>query len=361
MYISAIDTLQAIVDGDTIVPGMNFVLPTGIGRTLYYNPSTHAFTPDYADLSTKIKVYPHNYSSGTGRFLVPDAGQYQWYLNAPGVASAAILTSQGGSTVVEKFRSIFRATTVTLTGQTFPALELIGCPADANDLNDVTLYFVGKFGGIEVTSHGEFPVRESVGDIFEVIINSVSGDGSGHTIDGDTVIDNDAEWLQLTASLANRGVSVLEGTYTWWRVTASGMQQVTHQAGITEISNNGKTLKLYDGAVEGTEEYFAKVVYNNNNYWGGIQVSDTHDPYFINIGRSQASNLVKDGDTVTYTPTVLKREGNVVQTGWTFTFTLRDNDKNVIRSATAATFSVTHAELLQYGELTTHITANKNT
>ena len=294
MYISAIDTLQAVVDGDTIVPGMNFVLPAGVGRTLYYNPSTREFSPKYADLSTKIKVYPHNYSSGTGKFLVPDAGTYQWYLNGI-TSSQAILSTQGGSTVRSEFSSIFRATTVTLTDQTFPALELIGCPADANDLNDVTLFFVGKFGGLEVTCHGEFPVRESVGDIFEVIINSMSGDGSGNTIDGDTVIDNDAEWLKLTASLANRGTAVVDGTYTWWKATASGMQQVTHQAGMTELSNSNKTLKLYDGAVQGTEEYFCKVVYNTRDYWGGIEVSDVHDPYYINIGRSQASNLVKEG------------------------------------------------------------------
>ena len=33
MNISAIDALEAIVDGDTIVPGMNFVLPSGVGTT----------------------------------------------------------------------------------------------------------------------------------------------------------------------------------------------------------------------------------------------------------------------------------------------------------------------------------------
>lgn len=138
------------------------------------------------------------------------------------------------------------------------------------------------------------------------------------------------------------------------------MQQVTHQAGMTELSNSNKTLKLYDGAVQGTEEYFCKVVYNTHDYWGGIEVSDVHDPYYINIGRSQASNLVKEGDTVTYSPTVLKREGNAVQTGWAFTFVLRDNDKNVIRSSTGNTFTVTHTELKEHGELTTHITANKS-
>lgn len=48
MDISAIDTLEAIVDGDTIVPGMNFVLPSGVGKTQYYNPSTKVCTPDYS-------------------------------------------------------------------------------------------------------------------------------------------------------------------------------------------------------------------------------------------------------------------------------------------------------------------------
>ncbi len=40
MNISQIDTLEAIIDGDTIVPGMSFVLPAGVGTTQYYNPST---------------------------------------------------------------------------------------------------------------------------------------------------------------------------------------------------------------------------------------------------------------------------------------------------------------------------------
>lgn len=54
MDISAIDTLEAIVDGDTIVPGMNFVLPSGVGKTQYYNPSTKVCTPDYSQRPIRL-------------------------------------------------------------------------------------------------------------------------------------------------------------------------------------------------------------------------------------------------------------------------------------------------------------------
>lgn len=56
MDISAIDTLEAIVDGDTIVPGMNFVLPSGVGKTQYYNPSTKVCTPDYSKTANQITL-----------------------------------------------------------------------------------------------------------------------------------------------------------------------------------------------------------------------------------------------------------------------------------------------------------------
>ena len=96
MNISTIDTLEAIVAGDTIVPGMSFVLPTGVGTTQYYNPSTKACTPDYSKAANQIVLYPTNYSSANGKYLVPDSGSEQWFFDNPESASAAILTAAGG-------------------------------------------------------------------------------------------------------------------------------------------------------------------------------------------------------------------------------------------------------------------------
>lgn len=353
MNISAIDALEAIVDGDTIVPGMNFVLPSGVGTTQYYNPSTGKCTPHYPD--TPIVLYPYCYSSSTGKFLVPSSKDMMWYLNDPDSSSSQILTAKGGS-VADKFKDRFEVTTYTVNNQTFPALKIKGNLASADNLNDVVIYFKSTFNDMEVTCHGDISVKESVGDIFDILINCMNESGVA-----DTVIDNSSEYLVLSASLQNCGEDVsATGTWSWMRATSSGLVAVSHVAGVSELSADAKTLKLFDGAIEGTEEYFACVTHNGTAYKKGIQVCDTHDPYYINVGRSQAGNLVKQSDTVTYTPQVLARSTRAVQSGWSFSFVLRDNDGSVIRSSSGTTFSVEGAEVHEYGGLNIHISASKS-
>ncbi len=356
MNISAIDTLEAIVDGDTIVPVMNYVLPSGVGRTQYYNPSTGVCTPDYSKSGNQITLYPGFYSSNQGRYVVPDMGNVQWYLDNPDSDSAAILDGANGN-VKAAYSSLFAKTTFTVNGQTFPALKIIGNLASADSLNDVVIYFKSTYGGITVSCHGDISIKESVGSLFDILINCVNEDGVN-----DTVIDNDSEYLVLTQTLQDSGADVVaSGSYSWMRSTASGLVAVTHVAGVSELGDSGKRLKLYDGAIGGTEEYFACVVHNGTTYRKGIQVSDTHDPYYINIGRSAASNLVKRSETVTYTPQVLARSSRTVQSGWSFSFTLRDNNGDTVRSASNTTsFSVTGEELAERGQMSVQITATKS-
>lgn len=354
MEISAIDTLEAIVDGDTIVPGMSFVLPDGIGKTQYYNPSTKECTPDYSKTANQIMLYPTNYSSNSGKFLVPESGSEQWYYGNPDSSAAAILNSPGG-TVKTEWNKIFQKTTYKVNNQTFPALKIIGNLASADQLNDVSLYFKGSFNGVTITSHGEIGVKESVGSNYEILLNCVNEDGLN-----DTVIDNDTEWLKVTARLQDSGVDVsATGTWSWQRATSTGMAAVSHVAGVTEITDGGKTLKLYDPAVEGTEEYFAVVTHNGKTYRKGIAVSDTHDPYYINIGRSSNSNLVSSTDTISYTPSVVQRGSGAVQSGWTFGFSAMDNEGNTVKSGTGSSFSVTGEQVKSHGGLNIHISASK--
>lgn len=74
------------------------------------------------------------------------------------------------------------------------------------------------------------------------------------------------------------------GSWGWKKATSGGLVTVSHVPGVTELSNTNKTLKLYDGAIEGTEEYFACVTHNGVTYQKGIQVSDTHDPFILILG-----------------------------------------------------------------------------
>ena len=355
MNISAIDSLEAIVDGDTIVPGMNFVLPSGVGKTQYYNPSNKECTPDYSKLSSKILLYPYCYSSNTGKFLVPSTSEMMWYLNDPSSSNSQILVAKGGA-IAEKYKNMFELTSYTVNNQTFPALRIIGNLASADNLNDVSIYFKSVFNDMEITCHGDISIRESVGEMYDILINCVNESGIS-----DTVIDNDSEFLVLSASLQNCGVGVEASGWSWMRATPDGLVAVSNVSGVTEISNGGKTLKLYDGAIEGTEEYFACVKHNGTDYKKGIQVCDTHDPFYINVGRSQSSNLIKQNESVTYTPQVLARSSRAVQSGWKYTFIARSNNGSIIRQASnVSTFSVEGSEVHEYGGLNIHISATKS-
>lgn len=355
MDISAIDTLEAIIDGDTIVPGMNFVLPSGVGTTQYYNPSTEECTPDYSQAKNQIMLYPYCYSSSSGKFIVPDSGQEMWYLDNPDSESAQILTGKGGS-VASKYSKLFQKTTYTVNNQVFPALKIIGNLAGEDSLNDVGIYFKSTFKGMELTCHATISVRESVGSIFDILINCTNEDGLN-----DTVIDNNSEYLVLDATLLDSGSEVAAtGSWSWMKATASGLVAVSHVSGVTELSNSNRTLKLYEGAIEGTEEYFACVVHNGVTYRKGIQVSDTHDPYYIDIGRSQASNMLKENDSVDYTPKVLSRSTRTVQSGWSFAYVIRDNSGSTVRSSNGSKLSVAGTEVHEHGGLNIHITASKS-
>jgi hypothetical protein len=352
--ISAIDHLEAIVDGDTIVPGMKLVLPTGVGSTQYYNPSTGVCTPDYTKAASQILLYPACYSSLKGKFLVPDAGTVQWFLDNPQSDAAKILAAPGGA-VADAYKARFAVSSYKVNNQTFPALKVIANLAAADSLNDVTIYCKFMVNGMEVTCNHSIGIRESVGSLFDILIVSTNEEGVN-----DTVIDNDSEYLVLNASLQDSGADVAAtGAWSWQRATSSGLVAVAHVAGLTEITNGGRTLKLYDAAIEGTEEYFAVVGHNGQTYRKGIQVSDTHDPFYINMGRDTLSNLVRETDTIKYTPSVVARSSGAVQPGWSFTYTLRNNVGGTARTSSGTTFQVTGTEVKAAGGLVLHISASK--
>ncbi|EJX03098.1 hypothetical protein EVA_08789 [gut metagenome] len=354
MNISAIDTLEAILDGDTIVPGMSFVLPAGVGTTQYYNPSTETCTPDYTIPKNQIMLYPTNYSSANGRYMAPDVNSEQWFFDNLDSEAAQILTAPGG-TVVAKYATLFAKSTYKVNNQTFPALKIIGNLASKDSLNDVKIYCRCKINGMIVTCNAPISIKETVGSYFDIVINCVNEEGMN-----DTVIDSSTEFLQVTADFQDAGVSVVPtGGFSWKRATSNGLEEVTHKAGVTELSNSNKVLKLFDDAIQGTEEYFCQVVHNSHTYLKALQVSDTHEPYFIAIGRNINTNLVKEDDTVVYTPSVLARSTRTKQNGWTFTFTIYDNKGAVKKSGSGATFTVTGKEVHSWEGTNVHIKATK--
>ncbi len=346
---SAIDTLVAIVDGDTIVPGMGVVLPTGVGLTQYYDPETTDVTPNYAN--TPIMFYPQCYSSASGKFVVPTTGK--WYKGNP-EASGALILDIANTAVESGYSSVFEKSSYTVNGLVFPALKIKGNLASSTNLNDVPIYFKGEFNGIECMCNGEVKVVSTTGKEFDILINCVNEDGNP-----DTVIDNDSEKLELTPQLQCNGVTqaTSSSNWTWYRGSVAAANKVTHSAGVTELS--GEVLTLYDGGVEGTEEYIAVYKDSSREIRKHIQVSDTHDPYYIDIGRSTNSNQVHSTDTVKHTPSVIKRTDGTIVSSAKFTFNVYSEDGTYdVTQANVTSYTVSGADVKNYGGLHVRITCS---
>jgi hypothetical protein len=371
--ISAIDTLECVVDGDTIVPRMAFVMGAGVGTTQYYNPTTKVCSPDYTDTNTQIMLYPCCYSSNAGKYVVPTEGTERWYFNNPDSSEALIVDPDTGN-VKEKYKNYFtnlddngNKLTYTVNGQTFPALKIIGNLAGENSINsynqDVAIYFKGEINGVSTTCHGDIAIRETVGNVYDIVLSCVNE--GGHP---DTVIDSDSETLEITADLQLNGASIQAGAWSWKKASAGNLIDIVTKGDLVKgvvgvtVSNDGKTITLTEAAIDSTEQFYAVATLDGNTYTKGIEVCDTHDPYYIEMGRSTASNLIRATETVTYTPQVLARASRTTQTNWTFSYAILDYNGSTIVSGSVSNgkFNVSGATVQEYGQVTVYIEATGN-
>ena len=165
------------------------------------------------------------------------------------------------------------------------------------------------------------------------------------------------------------GTTIADAVITFEHFGSNGWTAVSHNSGLTEIatvSGGGKSLKLYEAAVDGVEMFRAKAVYGGQTYYKVFEPSDEHDPYYIVDGCLIDGDTVKRGDTVTFNPKVYKRQNGMneededvtTSEGWTFTYTL-------VAQKTGATISdfnqtgITFERLQTYGGIATRIQASR--
>lgn len=346
--IYAVESLESYVDGDTIMPDTGYSFVTaGQAAEQYYNPSTQACTPDWSNAANQFIIYPRPFSSLQAKHVAPDSVGMQWYANSI-TDAGAILDSNGA--VKSSWASKVQKTTIEADGVTYPALKVIGNFASSSNLNTTNLYFVSTCNGITVTCKFPIYLRESTGDAFDINVTALNGD---------FVIDNDTDKIVVTAGFSNAGVAVSLDASAWSfkKSTDAGLVNVSNVVGVTEI--NGNVLTLYDGAVEGQEEYYACATYNGKTYMKGFVTSDTHDPYYIDKGKSQAGTILKESENMTYTPKVRKRSDNSEVTGYYFKFTMRTNAGVVIDSdSNVASHTVTGTTVKTNKGVTVQISAN---
>lgn len=352
---SAIDTITAYEDGDVIIPSMGVDLTAGHILAQYWNPATDSVTTssDFTLPDNQPTLYPQPYSSKEAKYVVPDKTGQQWYINSLGADTAGILKADG--TVKDAYKSLFAATTFTVNGNTYPALKVIGNLATADDLNSKTIYYQSTYKTKTFVCKQEIPVYETVGDTYDVSISSVNEKGVS-----DTVIDNDSEFLNLRSYLTMSGAESEPDAAKWQKLTTNGWKDLSTQSGLFQVSDNGRNLKVMDAGLSGIEDFRAVLTKGGRYYSSTIQLADTHDPYYISIGRSTVSGIIQPDQDVSYTPKVYQRSNNEVQSGWSFSFTTFDNDGVQIRKASAVnTFTVTSSEISQHKTITVAISAEK--
>ena len=328
MSLTKVKTLYAYEDGDTITPRMGVQIAAGHGLTQYYDPATKQVTE--TDFSSYPAVlFPQAWSSKLASIVVPASG-YQWYYNNIS-DNAGILDSNGN--VKSAYSSLFEVTTVTLNNKTFPALRIKGNLVSAQqvDLTDKYIYFVGSYNGKQFTCQQQISVQAAAGNAYAILLSVEGADGSG-----DETLSADNDWIRYTGYLQLAGHTVLDATITFEHLVNGTWTAVTNVTGVTEISGN--SLKIYDAAVEGTELFRAKCVYNSKTYYKTMEPSDIHDARYIDDGCSILGDTVKPGETAVFTPKVYLREtGDDVTTseGWTFEYVLiKRSDASVITDLT---------------------------
>lgn len=347
--ISSIDHLYAFEDGDTISAAMGVKWVGGeVGYALqqYFNPTTkQVMETDFT--KHPVLLYPQPYSSKRGSVVVPETAGQQWYYGN--------ISDEGGilqdGKVKDKFKALFEITTLEVNKMTFSALKIKGNLATADDHTDKYIYYKSSYQGKVFTCQQLIPIMTAVGESYKVNINYIGADGSG-----DNVLSDDNDWCQMVATLTRSG-SPIDGsvTYKWQRMVGGQWQTVANVKAVTEVS--GGSLKVFDTAVEGVEMFRCVAAYAGSEYVAIAEVSDIHDPFFIDMGRSQASGAVAVGATVTYAPKVYRRDDGSLSTGWTFRFAFTDSKGNALDDITEKT--LTYDNILRYDGISVRIEAQK--
>lgn len=351
MEITAIKNLFSFEDGDHITPAMGVDIDDGYGLHQYYNPTTgNVEQTDFAQHPALL--YPQGYSTKLGRIVVPSQTGYQWYYNNIS-DNSGILDSSGN--VKSAYSSLFEKATKTLNGSTFPALRIKGnlVSAQLNDYTDKYIYFVGQYQGRQYTCQQQIPIHASAGDVYDLILSVTGEDGTG-----DNVLSNDNDWVEYSAYLQLSGSPVSGASYAFQRLVNGAWQNIQGTQGLVEIPSNSNKIKIYQAYVEGVETFRVCATLGTKTYYKTFEVTDIHDPLYIDDGCNINGDFVKPGETATFNPKVLRRDNGQEETGFTFSYILiKRSDNSVITDLTVA--QLTYDNINLKGGIAVRISASR--
>lgn len=351
--LSRIHSLVKYTDGDVIDARMGVQIDNGYGLVQYWDPQQHVVVN--TDFSQHPAIlYPFPYSSKKGQYVLPATQGQQWYYNNPDTDTAGILDSSGN--VKSAYASLFEKTTVVIGTSTYPALKIKANLVDPSqpDLTDKRIYYRSQYNGKTFTCCQLIPVQTTVGDATSILISLSTADSSGSN-----VLSNSNAWVQMSAQLQRAGANITSGaTYQWQKLVSGSWVNITtadNATNVLELSQDGKTLKVYGAFVNSEDIFRVGVTYNGVTQYKTQQLTDTADAYYIFDGCDLAGDSVPEGRDVSFAPEVYERRSNQPDTAntWFFAYQLLNlvsgasiGQKTVLPSGTN-TFTVTSQTLDQ--------------
>ena len=338
MEFSSVRHLFSYNNGDNITPGMGVQIDAGYGLAQFWDTSAGRVTnTDFTQHPATL--FPQAWSSRMGRFVVPEQGS--WFYGSP--LGTALTFDASGNCTTTGLGSTFKLTTVVMNNLTFPALQIIGNLASADDLVDKYIYYTGTYKGMDFTCKQLINNQASSADAYDILISAVGQDGTG-----DDVLSNDNDWVKLTPSLQRAGTPITSGvSYTWQRLVNGSWTNITSTSGLYEINNSDHSLKVFNAGVEGVESFRCVAVCNGKTYYKVRELTDVHDPYYI-VDYCTHTDSVAPGETAVFRPKVIDRATNSQDTAhtWSFAYTLTKLPSgDSVKTGTGSTFSVTYDEI----------------
>lgn len=353
MIYSAVQTFHAYSDGDVITPGMGVSIPDGYGLFQYFNPNTGKVTQtDFEALyknNTPVILFPQAYSSKMAKYIEPQTQGQQWYYNSVNTEGEILENGK----VKTKYASLFEVTTVSMNGLNLPGLKLKGNLASAADHTDKYIYYQSSYDGKQFLCQQVIPIQEATGESYDIFFSILGKDGSG-----DRFLSADNDWCKYTAHLQRGGINVEGGvTFKFQKLDGGTWKDLTTQSGCWEVDTN--SLKVYDKGVEGTEIFRCVATYQGTQYFATFEITDDHDTYYIDMGCSTDSDAVGPGETVTFNPVVLLRNGGIPDSThtWTFGYTYTKNGSTDPITSLTNKNKFTYEDLRAAGGLTVRIDA----
>lgn len=336
------------------VSGYGFLTTIGKGELLsgnlygteplrqYVKAGTNEANPNWKTESNQPIIFPRIKAQGADKRIPITGGSEEWTYNG-----AVLSFDANGVSIAPK---LFKKVTHDDGGILVPALRIIDNLASITRIKPDTIGFNCKVnaGGSQHPVYLTIDIRleETSGDAYDSYIEASEGG----------VIDNDTNKIVCTAHLRKGGSKITEGvTYKWW---VMGEKDYTE---IPSDTNNPDKKTFTEGDIQ--SELVVKVEFyikGKRVSQTSRQLSDETDPLILNRGPNGSETLVQgENESITYTPSVMKRGTGEVVTGFKFRYVLVDAMSKSIRTEEGTSLTLTYEEVDQYNGIGIHFYAYK--